>query len=270
MLTRHIALISETPLIDASGLARVSAAIQRQVMQDLAPIWDVTASVDPFPTLEDMPPGYWPIVVTLREVGENLTGVHVDTDGHPIAWVEWSESWSLTASHECLEMLVDPWGNQLQTAPALQGDARVEYLLEVCDPCQASSFAYLINDTLVSDFYTPAYFDRVARGGARYSLTGSLEQPRQVLEQGYLTWRDLSDNHFYQMHGPAGVPQDLGPLKLGAAAGASLRELVDRATPQHLEPTRLSKAQVDARVHSRRTQAKAAARSRAARLRDSR
>jgi hypothetical protein len=40
-------------------------------------------------------------------------GYHQDSYGQPYALVEYSASWSLTASHEVVEMLVDPWGRRV-------------------------------------------------------------------------------------------------------------------------------------------------------------
>jgi hypothetical protein len=266
MFVRHVALVSEVASIDASGLARVSSAIQRQVVQDLAPIWEVSATVDPFPALEDVPAGYWPIIITAAGLPHDLLGVHVDEHGQPMAWVEWSDSWSLTASHECMEMLVDPWGNQLRAAHAFDGrDEQVEYLLEVCDPCQDPTFSYTINDTLVSDFYTPSYFDPVAQIGTRYSKTGAIERPLQVLKGGYLSFRDLTTNEWSQVDGDGKV-LNLGQMQLGVGTG-SLREGIDARSPGHLAGTKLSATQVQARVGARHSRAKVAARLRASAIR---
>src|SRR5262245_46055653 len=48
MLTQHIALVPEVAGINASELARVSAALQKQMLRDFSPIWQVAATVDPF------------------------------------------------------------------------------------------------------------------------------------------------------------------------------------------------------------------------------
>ena len=68
----------------------------------------------------------------------------------------------------------------------------MKYLVEVCDPC--CSTWYPVNGVPVADFYTPRYFDPVAIAGVRYSFTGSIEHPRQILEDGYLTYIDPSDS----------------------------------------------------------------------------
>jgi hypothetical protein len=33
------------------------------VLRDLAPIWTIAASVDPPPSLDDVPLGYWPVLI---------------------------------------------------------------------------------------------------------------------------------------------------------------------------------------------------------------
>ena len=57
-------------------------------------------------------------------------------------------------------MLADPFGNRLVAGdgpnPARPG--RVEFLVEVCDPCEAPALGYTVNGIRVSDFYTPEYF----------------------------------------------------------------------------------------------------------------
>jgi hypothetical protein len=258
----NIALVSQAAQIDASGLARVGAALQKQVMSDLAPVWEVTATVDTFPSLEEVPVGYWAIIITLRDLAGDLIGLHYDDAGQPVAYVEWSDSWSITASHECLEMLVDPWGSRLINAPALPGDVgHMRYLVEVCDPCQHARNAYAVNDTLVSDFYTPSYFDHTGRSGARYSLTGAITAPRQILPGGYLSWNDTTTGHWWQSNGEGKT--DLGLL---SGIGGCMRQQIDAKTEDHLGPTRLPKAQVQERVGFARARAREASQGRALRL----
>src|SRR5207249_1528779 len=113
------------------------------------------------------------------------------------ALVEWGRDWAWTASHEVLEILADPFGSRLVAgdAPDATGN-RVEFLVEVCDPCQ--EFGYTVNGVFVGDFYTPHYFDPVAASGVRYSFNGSLSGPRTVAPGGYLTWRDPNTDEWWQ------------------------------------------------------------------------
>jgi hypothetical protein len=199
MLPIHLALTSEVQGHDPSDVARVAAALQRQATRDFAPIWSISATVDAFPRLEDVPVGYWPMIVETDINVPGAAGVHEDKDGQPFALIAMSDSWSLTASHEMLEMLADPFGRRLipGTSPK-RGQGRVEFLVEVCDPCEAANFAYTVDGILVSDFYTPHFFDPTDSPGTRYSYTGALTEPRQVLRGGYLSWHDPASDHWWQ------------------------------------------------------------------------
>jgi hypothetical protein len=104
-------------------------------------------------------------------------------------------------SHEVLEMLVDPQGNLTRPGNSLKPQqGRVDYLVEVCDPCQSSQFAYTVNSVMVSDFYTPEYFDPLKSSAVRYSFSGQIRGPREVLDGGYLSWVDLDTGHLFQLH----------------------------------------------------------------------
>ena len=138
MLTITVALVSEVDGHDPGDVARVTAALQRQAIRDFRSVWKVEATVDSFPTLEDVPLGYWPIIIR-DDIGfPGAAGIHLDNQGQPFALITMSDSWSLTASHELLEMLADPFGNRLVPGQSPKpGQGRVEFLVEVCDPSEA-------------------------------------------------------------------------------------------------------------------------------------
>lgn len=235
-LIHELALVSEVSSITPAKLAKASAALQKQVMRDFRPLWNVLATVDAFPTLEDVPIGYWPIIIR-DDIGfSGAAGIHLDESGQPFALVQYSNTWTLTASHEILEMLADPFGNRLVAGDSIKpGQGRVEYLVEVCDPSEDSAFSYRVNGVVVSDFYTPSFFDPVKAAGVRYSFIGAITAPRKVLKGGYLSWHDPVSNHWFQQtwfSGPKPKFVDLGVL----AATASIRSEIDRLTPvpQHL------------------------------------
>jgi hypothetical protein len=207
-MIRQIALLSTSKKVSAQDLMRVSAALQRQATRDLFPIWNVKATVDAFSSPADVPPDYWKITVMDKIPAKGAAGFHLDSHGQPFADVQWSPTWSLTASHECLEMLVDPFGHQLAAGPSpIASQGRVTFLVEVCDPCEGQAYAYTINtgsanEVLVSDFYTPEYFSPVQSSGVRYSFRGNIHAPRQVLNGGYLSWQNPADDHIWQVFGP--------------------------------------------------------------------
>jgi len=230
MFPINLALVSTVEDHDPSDVARVAAALQRQATRDFGPIWNVRATVDSFPSLDDVPVGYWPMIVAIDIERPGAAGVHEDKDGQPVALIEMSDSWSLTASHEMLEMLGDSSLKRVVPGPSpKRGQGRVEFLVEVCDPCEADQFAYTVNDILVSDFYTPHFFDPVQSSGTRYSFTGAIEKPRQVLRGGYLSWREPVSNHWWQevFFGSKREYRDLGVFD---GAAGSIRSWIDAQT----------------------------------------
>lgn len=259
----HLAVVStvDPAALPVDEVTRVSAAIQKQVLRDFAPIWGVQATVDYFASLEDVPVGTWPLIIVESAPGP---GVHVDRNGQPVAWVEHGLTWSLAASHEALEMLADPHGTRLVAgdAPTATSD-RVEFLVEVCDPCQDAASAYSVNNVLVSDFYTPAYFEPLFTGGSKYSFTGALREPRDVLPGGYLTWRSLTTGDWSQLHNDGGAiaVKNLGRIASGATG---FRSAVDTHTggKRHLSHVAADHERVVA-VHEHARAGRAASRERA-------
>ena len=64
----HLALVSESAAVGLPEVTRVSAALQKQVTRDLGQFWDMQGTVDAFASLEDVPPGYWPVIVKVASV----------------------------------------------------------------------------------------------------------------------------------------------------------------------------------------------------------
>jgi hypothetical protein len=244
MLTISVALVSEVKGHDPGDVARVTAALQRQAIRDFRKWWKVEATVDSFPTLEDVPVGYWPILVQTDIDTPGAAGVHLDKDGQPFALVAMSNSWSLTASHELLEMLADPFGNRLIPGHSPKaGQGRVEFLVEVCDPSEAAQFGYTVNDILVSDFLTPHFYDPVKSASIQYSFTGAIKAPRTILKGGYISWHEPVSDHWWQQIWFGSKPEfrDLGKFD-SAKAGMSLRSWIDGQTDHGAIDTGLPKS----------------------------
>jgi hypothetical protein len=267
-LTDNIALVSLTSNISPSAFLQVAAALQKQVTRDFMPAWGLPATVNPFADIASIPSDYHVVVVfdDSAELAERLesgigpeaaarlidlfdrdqlAGVHLNEfTRQPFALVEAAGAWTVTLSHEVLEMIADPFGNKL-IAAALRGDParRVNYLVEVCDPC-LSTF-YPVNGVPVSDFYTPQYFDPVCTEGTRYSFTGEIERPLQILEGGYVTFLDPRDSGLYQLQYGVEDPVLLADFTELSSSSTPLRILVDGApqTPRiALEPLKLARS----------------------------
>lgn len=249
-LPHHVAIVSLTKEVSTRSLLQATAALQKQVTRDFTPIWGFPATVDAFEDLQSVPNDYHPVVL-FGDVDElcdsvaaaigtepaerlldefetgSISGIHLNAlTRQPFALVSVADPWTVVLSHEVLEMLADPWGNHLVAAPhPTRPSQRVKYLIEVCDPCL--SRWYPVNGVPLADFYTPRYFDPVGVPGLRYSFTGAIEAPRQILEGGYLTFLDPADSVLYQLHAGSDEPIVLAGLADLAASSAPLRTVVD-------------------------------------------
>jgi|ERR1017187_399390 hypothetical protein len=232
-MLNQVALVSQSDRIQPNELAQVSAAIQKQVSRDVAPAWNIDTSVDSFQSLDDVPLGYWSVVI-MDQIPYDAGGIHLNKkNGQPFALVAYSDEWSVTTSHETIEMLVDPSGNRTVAANSPKPkQGRVLVLVEACDPSEASQFGYTVNGILVSDFYTPRFFDPVASVGVQYSFTGAIKKPLQVLDGGYISWWDPTTKHVFQLFvtGQKQSIEDRGPLPEGFG---TLRSFTDSFTNKH-------------------------------------
>ncbi len=234
-LQQYIALVAETEQITFAELSKVSAALDKQVKRDFNEKWEVNSSVNAFASLDDVPTDYW-IVLVKDNIGYDAAGIHLDQDGQPYALVNYGSAWSLTASHEVLEMLADPFGSRVVAGQSPKPDqGRVNFLVEVCDPSEAAEFGYNINGVLVSDFYYKSFFDPVASPSVSYSFSGKILQPRMILRGGYLSWEVPETREWWQttwFTGASPVFRSLGVFD--TAKFKNLRSFIDRSTPTPL------------------------------------
>jgi hypothetical protein len=242
MLVTQIGLMDTTGTIDAQLMETAAAALNLQVTRDLPQFWPVHATVVHLSNPHRVPPGVWPVqLVNQLPPGEG--GFHLTKHNQPYAKVlvtRGSEGWTIAASHEVCEMLVDPNGNRLQVSTAIEivgnqiqdGSGQFEYLVEACDPCEADNYAYAIGGVAVSDFITPHFYDATLTPGTRYSFTGALKKPREILPGGYISWINPQAQEVQQLQyiDPNQPPKI---VNLGPAQGASLREFAD----SHTRPT---------------------------------
>lgn len=234
MAQTQVVIVDQTHSIDPALLHNAAIALNIQVTQHLTKHWPgIVAGVSAAPKLGSVPTGAWPVFL-VKSLPPGEGGFHQDKNKQPYAKVIASASdasWTVDASHEIVEMLVDPFGNRMQSsqAIAIEGDDIVDaagqfnYLVEACDPCEANNYAYDINGIAVSDFITPHFYDSTKAANTSYSYTGSLTRPRQMLKGGYISF--INADHEWQQIlwvDPNQPPQlkGLGP----ADAGLSLRE----------------------------------------------
>ena len=132
-------------------------------------------------------------------------------------------------------MISDPWGNRLTPGGSPRpGQGMVELLVEVCDPPGGVAHAYTVNGYLVSDFVTPSYHEPVAISAARYSFTGAITRPRDIVGGGYLAWREPTSREWWAKDW-VNIP---GPYSAGWGSSTIPRSRCDsRFTPSRSIPS---------------------------------
>jgi hypothetical protein len=237
MTVIQVGLVDTTGEIDTDLVHSTSMALNLQVTRDLPQFWPVSATVTYLPNPEKIPAGVWPVQL-VKTLPPNEGGFHSDKHKQPFAKViatTEDPTWTVDASHETLEMLVDPYGSRMQSSVAIEivddkiqdGTGQFGYLVEACDPCEANDYAYTINGIAVSDFITPHFYDPLATTGTRYSFTGAITGPRQILPGGYISWVNTALDEWQQLLwvDPSKPPtiQNIGQ----ADSSKSLREWID-------------------------------------------
>ena len=232
----QVGLVDTTGAIDPELMQSVAAALNIQVTRDVPQFWPVQATVQYLSSAKKIPAGVWPVKL-VKSLPPGEGGFHLDKHNQPYAEVIATpndDSWSIDASHETLEMLVDPAGNRMHSSNAIgiagktveDTTGQFNYLVEACDPCEANRYRYEIQGVLVSDFITPHFYDPMAVSGTRYSFTGALTKPRQILPGGYISFVNQESDEWEQILFLGSTPE----LKtLGPASGVkrSLREWID-------------------------------------------
>lgn len=207
-----VTIIPRTSSLSVAKASSAALAIQEQILRDFAPVWKRSAVVGASATPQL---GYTPIFV-VDNVGGGLSGFHFTEDGLPYAVVQAGPLWSLAASHEILEMLIDPSANEFVAGRTPDDSAPCKYILEVCDPCQDYHYSYQMGGWVVSDFCFPWYFDTAPSPGKTYSFCGNIKSPRQVLPGGTLAWVTDQGRAIQAVYGKDGLKtMDRGPFVPG-------------------------------------------------------
>lgn len=244
----QVGLVDTTGKLDPELVQSAAAALNIQVMRDLPQFWNIQATVMYLPHAGKVPAGVWPVSL-VKSLPPGEGGFHMDRHNQPYSKViasPTSDEWTIDASHEIIEMLVDPAGNRLQSSNAIaikpngsiaDAPGQFDYLVEACDPCEADAYAYSVQGVAVSDFITPHFYDPVSSLGTRYSFTGAVKGPRQLLPGGYISFVNMETNEIEQILwvDPNQPPmlKILGP----APAGMSLRVWVDSQMSEYKDKT---------------------------------
>lgn len=178
----------------------VIRAINRQIREDFEPYWSMRGSLrlegrsvmDPDAVkIADMR-GDAIIYLWDKTDVDDASGYHEKNNrGVPFGFVFTSiceaigEHWSISLSHEALELLADPETNLLVLGPHPSGKGDVFHWFEMCDAVQDEH--YTIDGVEVSNFVLPLYFTgtrRTDEKGARNDFLGRIHKKRTLKSFG--------------------------------------------------------------------------------------
>ena len=163
---------------------RLIAAMQKYVDDYVAPVWGTPAKLI---KTRGFRHGAWAMVFLDNADQPGALAYHdLTREGLPVSKVfvkttlKNKELVSVSASHELVEMLVDPAINMMTTGP----DPKATYDYESADPVEEESFP--VNGIQMSDFVYPAYFESFRRPkSVQFDHMKLVTKPFQLLKGGY-------------------------------------------------------------------------------------
>lgn len=192
----RILLVNQSEDIKYEEARRVASALDKQLHDHFYPAWSIEACVklgNRKTTIETLKQD---AIIFLRDKPDidDAAGYHdvVEETGLPVGYVfqdiaaELDEPWSVTASHEVLELVLNRHCNYFAIGrhPKYK-TKKVAHWLEACDAVQDST--YLIDRVEVSNFVHPCFFTPgQEKGGINDHLRSKKLESFSVLPGGYL------------------------------------------------------------------------------------
>lgn len=201
MITVYIK--NRSTAISEAMLQTALPALQKQVSRDFAPAWGIDAKLVQLAAHDPVPPGGWLLVLLDDADQAGALGYHDLTPaGAPMGKVfarttlEAGGLWTVTCSHELLELLADPNINLV----AFDERHHRLYAYEVCDAVEADELAYEIDGVMVSDFVLPGWFEPThVAPGERFAFRSDVRRPFSLLPGGYIGIYDLRHRRWDQL-----------------------------------------------------------------------
>ncbi len=224
-MTEQIAIINASTVVTDVAAAAAVAALQTQVTRDFFPIWGVQAQLTFVAKGHTAPTNYWQLAILDNSDQAGALGYHdITNTGLPLGKIfaktdqQYGLSWTVTASHELLEMLADPWVNLTVFDQSTATRGRL-YSYEVCDACEDDSLGYKINNVLLSDFVFPAWFEGWrAHASTKFDFGNHIHDPFALLPGGYISFFDVSRGTGWQQETAQQTPGQ--EMKARAAVGS--------------------------------------------------
>lgn len=193
----NIVLVNQTSVLTSADVEKLVPVLQTQFDRDFEPIWRTGLAFKVDYGVEAVPTS-WPIYLRDTTDQPGAGGYHLGGElGATAGYVfvkdalDAGESWTVDLTHEFLEMAGDPTDDALiSLTPARM--LGYHCLREVCDAVESDALGYTIDDVLVTDFVTPAYFfEKNGGGNTAFDHQGHLHaRAPALLHGGYLGIQD--------------------------------------------------------------------------------
>jgi hypothetical protein len=185
---------NHSTVVADNDVKRVVDACNKQVLRHFGPVYGTQAEAH-FAAKDTPLSQYdWQLIVVDDADTAGALGYHeTSKNGTPLGYCFAKTTqqdgglWTVTFSHEFLELLGDPEIN----LGAIDETGMKLYALEVCDACEDDSLAYAIDGVSLSDFVLPNFWLSSTPVHAACSYTGAVKKPLQILPGGYLAYMDL-------------------------------------------------------------------------------
>jgi hypothetical protein len=198
-----ISIINESTVVGDDDVARATVDLQTQVSRDFSAAWGIDADLIYVPRGSQPSGESWWLTILDDTDQAGALGYHDTTnEGLPLGKVfaktdiQAQTVWTVTASHELLEMLGDPDIN-LNALVQQNGNLKL-YAYEVADACEADEYGYTIRNTLVSDFVFPGWFQSFVPDGTKLDQQGKIQRPFELLPGGYISVMDITTSNGWQ------------------------------------------------------------------------
>jgi hypothetical protein len=195
----EIAIKNLSSVLTDTQVRETIPAFQTQVSRDFASVWGIDAKLHFLEKGAALPGGAWQLNVFDNADEAGALGYHATTaKGLPLGKVfakttlDYGGLWSVTFSHELLEMLGDPGINLSVVDPA----RKRAWNFEMCDACEADDLGYEIDGVRVSDFVLRSYFlpDATLDKAHKRSFAGHLTKAFEIAPGGYMGFYDWLKN----------------------------------------------------------------------------
>ena len=220
-----IAVINFSTQLNDQDIQHAIRSVNRQVVEDFMPIWGagriskLHAPVFDPTDINSLAgdPVYADSVMYLVDEGllPGALGFHdLNARDMPFGFVFILDTndWTVTLSHEVLELVIDPTVNIFVPGPDPRNTANlVLHTYEVCDAVERTT--YKIDEIDVSNFLTPSYFTIGEAIGTRNDFLGVDVPSFGVTENSHIAFLDLSTGDFVTEIGQQPIPEQVRARK---------------------------------------------------------